>query len=592
MKNNSPSVCRLWFAILCLVSPTFTFADDLKPAGLKTPFELGDGWQTAEYEQGIQFYRSLADASPRVRMEQAGSTDSGRPLHLVLISGDQDFHVESNRKKQRAVLLVNNAIHPGESDGVDASMAFVRDLVFEQNNQPLLENVLVAVIPFYNIGGTLNRNSTTRVNQNGPKAYGFRGNARNYDLNRDFIKCDTLNARSFAKIFRRLDPDLLIDTHVSNGADYQYVMTTAHSQKDKLGGKLGVFLDEQFEPLLFAQMRQSGFPTVPYVNSGGRPPELGFAQYLETPRYSTGYAALFQTLGFMSETHMLKPYPQRVAATRAFLQESLKLLSEKKNVIRKTRLDDRKNYPHKKRAAIAWELNKEKKSQILFQGYEARYESSNVTSGERLLYDRGKPYSKEIDYYNHYQPSRQIELSAGYLIPGGWHDVIDLMKIHGVEIRVVKEPKQVKAEIYRIEEYSSSSHPYEGHYFHNDVKVAAESQLITAQPGDIVIPIDQPKARYVVETLEPEASDSLFRWNFFDSILQRKESFSSYVFEETASRLLKEDASLKESFEEQKKKDTTFSLNRKQQLEFIYRHSKHYERSHLNYPIARLRELP
>ena len=72
----------------------------------------------------------------------------------------------------------------------------------------------------------LNRNSTTRTNQNGPESYGFRGNARNYDLNRDFIKSDTKNAKTFAQIFHLVQPDVFIDNHVSNGADYQYILNS------------------------------------------------------------------------------------------------------------------------------------------------------------------------------------------------------------------------------------------------------------------------------------------------------------------------------------------------------------------------------
>ena len=490
-------------------------------------------------------------------------------------------------------MLINNAIHPGETDGVDASMAFVRDLVSEtQENQKLLENVLVAVIPYYNIGGTLNRNGVTRVNQNGPREYGFRGNARNYDLNRDFIKCDTLNTRSFVRIFRRLDPDLFIDTHVSNGADYQYVMTTAHSQKDKLGMRLGKYLNDRFEPLLFERMERRGFPTTPYVNSGGQPPEVGFPQFLDTPRYSTGYSGLFQTIGFMTETHMLKPHPKRVAATQTFLQEALELLSEEKETIRRIRLEDRENYPHQKRVGIAWQVDRHQPSILSFRGYEASNINSNVTSGNRLFYDRNKPYRKNIDYFNHYTPSCTVELPAGYLIPRGWHQVIDLMKLHGVEMMTFRMELQLNAEVYHLDEVSSRSEPYEGHYFHDDVNVTKTMEKVVAQPGDILIPIEQDKARYIVETLEPEATDSLLRWNYFDTILQQKESYSGYVFEETAAKLLKSDARLRDRFERKKKEDSEFAEDAQAQLRFLYLQSRHHESAHRRYPIARVPVIP
>ena len=103
---------------------------------------------------------------------------------------------------------------------------------------------MIVIIPVYNVGGALNRGSYSRANQNGPEAYGFRGNARNLDLNRDFIKCDSRNARSFNRLFNQWKPDVFVDTHTSNGADYQYVMTLISTQKDRLGGALGEFLTQ------------------------------------------------------------------------------------------------------------------------------------------------------------------------------------------------------------------------------------------------------------------------------------------------------------------------------------------------------------
>jgi hypothetical protein len=560
---------------------------------LATPFEQSGGWATVEYESGIRFYETLAGESPLVSMKSVGRTDSGLPLHVVLVSLDQDFDVRSVRAKGRSVLLVMNAIHPGESDGVDASMAFVRDLVFGRSGDGSpLKNVLVAVIPFYNVGGTLNRNRYTRANQNGPREYGFRGNARNYDLNRDFIKCDTLNARTFAEIFHTLDPDLLLDTHVSNGADYQHVMTTTHSQKDKLGLKLGAFLQSTFEPQLFQRMEQLGYPTIPYVNSSGNPPDDGFPQFLETPRYSTGYAALFQTIGFMTETHMLKPYPQRVEATREFLQQSLGLLAAHGPTIQQLRREDRAAYPRQERVPISWEVDMDNPSALTFHGFQSRYVDSAVTSGQRLLYDRSQPYIKKIKYFNNYVASRSVTLPAAYLIPRGWHSVIELMKLNRVEMVTLEEEAQLDAEIYRIEDFSTPAAPYEGHFFHDRLGLSQESSQIMAGAGDVLIPTNQPKARYIVETLEPAAMDSLFRWNFFDSVLQRKESFSPYVFEESAREMLNNDAKLAARFKARQEADEEFARDRPAQLEFLFRQSQHYEEAHLRYPIARILKLP
>jgi len=184
------------------------------------------------------------------------------------------------------VILINNGIHPGEPDGVDASMLLLRDLV--QRKVSLPDNVALAVIPLYNIGGALNRSPFSRVNQNGPESYGFRGNAQNLDLNRDFTKNDSRNARSFVRIFHWVNPDLQIDNHVSEGADYQYTMTLLPSQWNKLGGGLGTFLHDVFQPALFAGMEKKGWPMTPYVNFEEGNPSRGWDAFYDEPRYSTG----------------------------------------------------------------------------------------------------------------------------------------------------------------------------------------------------------------------------------------------------------------------------------------------------------------
>ena len=173
-----------------------------------------------------------------------GPTDAGFPLNLVLVSNNGDYNFDNIHKNNKRVILINNGIHPGEPDGIDASMLLARDIVTNQYKIP--DNIVLAIIPVYNIGGCLNRSVNYRIDQDGPLEKGFRGNSANLDLNRDFIKCDSKEARSFTEIFHMADPDVFIDNHVSDGADYQHVMTLLSSQHNKLGGVMGEFMNKQF----------------------------------------------------------------------------------------------------------------------------------------------------------------------------------------------------------------------------------------------------------------------------------------------------------------------------------------------------------
>ncbi|GGB99432.1 M14 family metallopeptidase [Dyadobacter sediminis] len=557
-------------------------------AQYETRFEKSGGTQTTDYEEGIAFYKLLAKKFPQVRITEEGLTDSGKPLHLVLYSSNKNFDIKKLKAEGKAILFVNNAIHPGEPDGVDASMMLLRDILLNPKKFPEMEHVVLAVIPFYNIGGTLNRNNTTRTNQNGPEEYGFRGNARNFDLNRDFIKNDTRNARSFAAIFHKLDPDLFADMHVSNGADYQYVMTLDYAQKDKLGGRLGEFNNAVFLPYMYKHLEKAGYEATPYVNAWGQTPDKGFVQFPDWPRYSTGYAALFHTIGVMTETHMLKPYDQRVKATYAYLHGNILFLAKYRKELLQLRKETKEAVKVQEKFAVTWQVNKEKNTQIEFKGYEPEYITSKVSGQERLYYNRSKPFIKNIPFYDTYVPQDEVTKPAAYLVPQGWHNIIELLKLNGVEMKQLEKDAEMEVETYFIENYESPKQPFEGHYWHTGVSLRTEKTKVGFRKGDWYIPVNQWTNRYIIETLEPKAVDSFFKWNFFDTILQAKEHYSAYVFEDLAAELLEKSPELKKQLEEKRKSEPEFAKSANAQLEFIYDHSPYREKEYLRYPVFRL----
>ena len=59
------------------------------------------------------------------------------------------------------------------------------------------------------------------------------------------------------------------------------------------------------------------------------------------------------------------------------------------------------------------------------------------------------------------------------------------------------------------------------------------------QKGDWYIPMNQVANRFLIETLEPQAEDSYFAWNYFDAILGQKEGYSAYAFEDIAADYVK-----------------------------------------------------
>lgn len=569
--------------LILLLSAYASYGQD---ADFVTPFELSKGVKTATWRQAVHFYKKLDSTYAAVKMVKIGKADGGYPLHVVYYSNGGDFNVQHWRREGKVVILVNNAIHPGEPDGVDACMMLLRDIAIGKEKIP--DNVVLAVIPVYNIGGAQNRSSTSRANQNGPDAYGFRGNGQNLDLNRDFIKCDAAETRSLERLFTELDPDLFIDNHVSDGADYQHVMTLLATQHDKLGGRTGALMYETLTPLLYKDMKKKGYDMVPYVNDFSSTPVNGWTEFYEPPRFSSGYAALFQTLAYVPETHMLKRYKDRVEATYALMQCMIKEASANAREIAAVRAADRAALINQSNFTLEWKADTTQWDMITFMGYEPGYKKSEVSGLPRLYYDHDKPFTKKVPLFDHFVPVKSVKAPVAYIVPRAWSAVISRLRRSGVEIEQFMRDTVVTVTSYHIDNYETVPKPYEKHYLHKNVQVSKTVVAMKCAKGDYLIRTAQPAKRYLVETLEPTGPDAFFAWNFFDGILQQKEYFSDYVFEDMAADILKKDAALENMLEEKRKQDTAFAHNADAQLEFVYRHSVYMEPGYLRYPVYRL----
>jgi hypothetical protein len=560
-------------------------------ADMLTMYEQGNRNQTTTWQECIAFYQELARRFPRVlQFEQIGLSDAGLPIHAGIVSGDGQFDRAAIKAAGRPVFFNNNGIHPGEPEGIDACMALVRDLCFEPARLAALGDTVLLFIPVYNVDGAVNRSDTSRVNQDGPEQFGFRGNSRHLDLNRDFIKCDSLNAQVFNRLLSSWDPDVMVDTHTSNGADYPYTMTLIHTQTDKLGGGLGAFLRQTMLPHIYAEMAQRGWPTCPYVNPVQESPDQGIADFLEVPRFSTGYAALHHVIGFMPETHMLKPFADRYASMRALVDVTLAFTVEHGKAIGRMRAAAKAASRRRPTWPVHWVLDESAPATVRFKGYAACHTPSLLGDYTRLSYDRSAPWEKDIPYYCNFVADVSVAAPMAYVVPQAWREVIERLQWNGVEMRRVGDQaddgKPVQARYYRIVSVGSRPGAYEGHLFHDEVALEQIEATVTLQPGDWYIPLDQDNARYAVETLEPQGHDSFFRWGFFNSVLEKKEAFSDYVFEDLATEMLRDEPALKTAFEAWKKAHPELQSQQDKVLGFIFEHGKrHAEAEWRRYPV-------
>ncbi len=555
----------------------------------KTPFELSDGKNTATYQEIINHYKTLDEKYSQAKLLDLGLSDAGDPLHAFIVSQDLTFDPRHPSRKDKIVVMIMNGIHPGEPDGIDAGMMFFDVILGSQEGMKEYKDLIFVVIPVYNVGGCKNQSPFRRANQNGPSSYGSRGNGRNLDLNRDFIKADSRNTRLFHKLFKDWDPDLFLDTHVSNGADYTYTNTLLATTSDKLPPPQKELLEESLEPFLYQRMKKAGHEMIPYVNVFRGDPKDGYSQFYDSPRYSTGYAALHGCIGFMLENHMLKDFKERVYSTFEFLLDFGTMALKYRKEIKEARSGSASLIQGKKSFPIQWTLDKDQQGSLEFKGYEKVPTISQVTGDTVWVYDREKPWEEEIPYWKRYKVVDSVSKPFAYLIPFAWSELAEELKRNGVEVKKLKTDLSVdQVTHYKISKIETSRRISGGHYYHWQVETEELVARGKFEKEDLLVLCDQEKVRFIIETLEPRATDSYFRWNYFDQVLQRQEWFSTYVFDSYAEKFLEENPEVRAKFDKKMKEDEEFAGNPTLQYIFIFDESPYSEPEYMLYPISRI----
>lgn len=536
------------------------------------------------YPELIEVLTSLTDSSEAIQLYNMGSSDYGLPIYLCVVNGGRDSLSTFKKARKETTILFNNAIHPGEPDGINAMLIWLNEI--SKNPESLINLPVVAFIPAYNVGGMMNRSSHSRANQNGPLEYGFRGNAQNLDLNRDFIKMDSKNAFTFTRIFHAIDPDIFVDNHVSNGADYQYTLTYISNLEDRMSPSIRKMTYESLLPNLESALKKNyEIDLFPYVDLVGTTPDFGITSFNDLARYSMGYVALFHSIGFTVETHMLKPFPSRVRATYAFMDEIIKWTSSHKALIEKSRIQAREYTSSSPYLLCNYKRMEDLKDSIMFKGYTHSFPKHKITGLKRLKYDTLMPYEKFIPHFNSYMPTDTLLVPNFYYVGRQEKDVVKRLKANKVELTKIKNDTNIYLGVYRVMDFESSKKPYEGHFQLKNPLIERNQQWVTLKRGDWVISANQKNALFIHSVLQPEPEDSYLIWNFFDSYLQQKEYFSSYVFVDKIGEILKQDPELKKNYKARLKEDDAFRNSEWDQLYYIYRNSPYFEKTYGILPV-------
>jgi hypothetical protein len=572
------------WAVCCLLAVPELLAQESDWA---TFFERSGGLATPRYDETVAYCQRLAEASPWVRYTTFGVSPQGRPLPLVIADRDGYFEPGSAPYMERTVVLVEACIHAGECCGKDAGLMLLRDMTVGGRYRSLLDHVTLLFIPIFNVDGHERFGPYNRINQNGPTEMGWRTTAQNLNLNRDFLKADAPEMRAWLELFQAWKPDFFIDVHSTDGADYQYPITYAMEIHGNMDAELTEWTRERFLPYLDKLMVHSNLPASPYVVfRDWHDPRSGMVSWVASPRLSEGYTALQNRPGLLIEAHMLKSYAVRVEAAYTMLRHAISFLGDEHPNLRQTvlRADARTaaelaDHPFPLRFAAAPES-----VMMDFLGYKYKEVDSDISGGTYIRFSDA-PQLFRIPYFNVQKPSLEVILPEAYIIPPEWTEVIERLRLHGVQLARLSEDRRVFVRSYRFREAVWQEQPYEGRH-----PVEFKTDLITEErdfpQGTVVVNLRQPAARVAVHILEPQAPDSYAQWGFFDAVFEQKEYAESYVIEEMAREMLAADPELEREFKRERKEDRTFAGDPRAIRQWFFERTPYFDSQVNVYPVG------
>ncbi|MBK6750008.1 MAG: M14 family metallopeptidase [Acidobacteria bacterium] len=562
------------------------------PKEWMTVAEETDYAKTSTYAQAVAFAKRLDAASRDVVYKSYGKSGEGRDMPLLIAASGGAFTPELARKQGKAVVLVQAGIHAGEIDGKDAGLALFRDIAITKTRADLLKDVVILFEVIYNVDGHENSNAYMRINQNGPDEMGFRANATNLNLNRDYMKADAPETRAWLGLWNTWRPDVFIDCHVTDGADFQYNVTYEYAHFQEVSVPIAVWMDEHFDKRVVPKVEKEGNLLTHYVEFAGREITSGIATFIATPRYATGYAAIRNRPGLLIETHVYKPYKSRVRGTYDVLRHFIEEIgSSKQSLFDAIQIADEEtkfrgsSYNAAARFPLMLGVTN-KPTEIAFKGLDYKIEDSDISGGKRIVYGT-TPKNYTIKKFDEGRVERSVVPPLYYIVPPQYKDVIEVLGLHGVKFETLKAARTIEVESYKLTEPKWSTNSFE-----NRITLTYKQTVIkesrTYAAGSILIPMDQEVANVAIHLLEPNGPDSFVYWGFFNSIFEQKEYGESYQIEKLAKEMLAADPKLKAEFEA-RLKDESFAKSPRARLTFFYDRSPYYLNQEVGiYPVGRI----
>ncbi|WEN16558.1 M14 family metallopeptidase [Rhodanobacter sp. AS-Z3] len=560
-----------------------------------TPAEAAQFRTTPSYADTVAYLQRLQRAAPGIiRLETFGSTPEGRPMTVVIASGDGTFDPAAARAAHKPVVLVQAGIHPGEIEGKDAGLMLLRDIAITKKYPHVLDRVVLVFIPVFSVDGHENSSPYHRINQNGPDRMGFRGQSQYLNLNRDYIKADAPEMLAWLKLWQKWLPDFLIDVHTTDGADYQYDLTWYTEDPHKLDPAVSDWQHDAIVNRAMPAYEKRGHLGSVYLEfKDGTDPRKGIVNFGSGPRFSTGYAALQNRPALLIETHMLKPYANRVHAVYDLVELMLEQVNRDPNALlaATTKADaDTIARAGETNASVPITFKADPASApYTLKGFAFTLTHSDISNSEWIHYDPSQPKTYTIPNWNGLLPDISITPPAAYVVPRQWTQIIDKLDAHGITYRRTSAPVTIHATGYQLDDPRWADKSFEGHLMLRDFKLQTVPRDVTLPAGSVIVPMNQRAANVAINLLEPQAPDSLLQWGFLNATFEAKEYGEPRVLEKLAREMMAKDPALKTAFEQKLHDDPAFAGNSYARLHWFFLRSPWYAAQQVgDYPVLRL----
>jgi len=256
---SSPRIIAALFltAFICASSPVAA-----APAGLETPreylgFTPGDDGKLLDYEQLIEYLRTVSDGSERVEMREIGESPLGRTMYLVFISspaniGRLDELREVNRRlatdpaigdDERASMIDHSPVfflatlsmHSTEVGPSQSAPLIAYELATSSDPEVLkwLDDVVYMMVPCHNPDGmdmvVEHYRAYAGTKYDGSMLPGVYHKYVGHDNNRDFVILSQSDTKAIASVYATIwYPQVMIEKHQMGSTGVRYFVPPNH----------------------------------------------------------------------------------------------------------------------------------------------------------------------------------------------------------------------------------------------------------------------------------------------------------------------------------------------------------------------------